>query len=333
MHAPRPPTEIGLLIYPGVQLAAVHGLTDLFGIADRLSGHGRPSPMLRVTHWQAADGDAAIDCVFDSVPAGPPPRPGYLIVPLTLVDLPAPEVRDGISAWLRLLRADGATIGAVCSGVFLLAEAGLLSGRSACTHWSCAEELAARFPDIEVDTSRRLVDHGDVIMTAGFMAWVDLGLRLVDRLLGPHAATATARFLSVEPEERSYLHGFAPRFSHADEAVLRVQRWIHDRDARDASLAHMAAEARLEKRTFLRRFAKATGLTPTEYCRQVRVARARELLEHSNRTIKEIAWSVGYADAGAFARVFAKAAGESPGSYRKRRTADAGEDRLPVSAD
>lgn len=321
MHAPRPSHEIGLLIYPGVQLAAVHGLTDLFAIANRLAEHGRAAPMLRVTHWRP-DESGAIECVFDSDPASPS-RPAYLIVPLTLVDLPAPEVLDGISAWLRLLRADGATIGAVCSGVFLLAEAGLLSGRTACTHWSCAEELAARFPDIEVDTSRRIVDHGDVLMTAGFMAWVDLGLRLVDRLLGPDAMAATARFLSVEPDARSYLQGFAPRLDHSDEAVLRVQRWIHDCDARDADLARMAAEARLEKRTFLRRFAKATGMTPIEYCRQVRVARARELLEHSNQTIKEIAWAVGYADAGAFSRVFAKVAGMSPGSYRRRPTPNA----------
>jgi transcriptional regulator GlxA family with amidase domain len=285
--------------------------------------------MLRVTHWRPDATGRAVDCVFDSMPDGPPPRPRFLIVPLTLMDLPEAAIRAGIADWLRLMRADGATLASVCSGVFLLAETGLLSGRSACTHWSCAEELAARFPDIEVDTSRRLVDHGDVIMTAGFMAWVDLGLRLVDRLLGADAMTATARFLSVEPEERSYLHGFGPRFGHGDEAVLRVQRWIHDRDARDASLAHMAAEARLEKRTFLRRFAKATGLTPADYCRQVRVARARELLEHSNRTVKEIAWAVGYADAGAFARVFAKVAGESPGSYRRRRT---GEERLPIAA-
>jgi transcriptional regulator GlxA family with amidase domain len=322
MSAPRPRSEIGLLIYPGAQLAAVHGLTDLFAIAERFADGPATAP-LRVTHWRAGPETTAVTCVYDSSPDRPPPRPDILVVPLTLVELPEPAVRASIAAWLLERRAEGAALGSVCSGVFLLAETGLLAGRAACTHWSCAEELAARFPDIEVDVRRRLIDHGDIVMASGFMAWVDLGLRLVERLLGPAAAAETGRYLSVEPEsvERSYLHGFTPRLSHGDAAVLRAQYWVHAQDARAASVAAMAEQARLERRTFLRRFAKATGMTPTAYCRQVRIARARELLEFSNRTVKEIAWEVGYEDASAFARVFQRVTGVSPGGYRKRFSA------------
>ena len=99
--------------------------------------------------------------------------------------------------------------------------------------------------------------------------------------------------------------------------MLKAQEWVHIRDGRDVSLASMAAAAGLERRTFLRRFANATGMTPIEYCRAVRIARARELLECGNTPQKEIAQSLGYKDVAAFARVFRKATGLAPGAYRK----------------
>jgi transcriptional regulator GlxA family with amidase domain len=100
--------------------------------------------------------------------------------------------------------------------------------------------------------------------------------------------------------------------------VLKAQEWVHIRDGRDASLASMAAAAGLERRTFLRRFAKATGMTPIENCRAVRIARARELLESGNTPQKEIAQSLGYKDVASFARVFRKVTGLAPAAYRKR---------------
>jgi transcriptional regulator GlxA family with amidase domain len=234
--------------------------------------------------------------------------------------MPAPDATASLAQWLRAQHARGATIGSICSGVYILAQTGLLAGRSASTHWSCAETLAARFPDVRVESEMRIVDYGDVITAGGFMAWVDLGLRLVTRHLGPTIGSETARFLTVEAEtpEPNYLNGFAPKLTHGDAAILRAQHWLHGLDGRHVSLTSMAAKAQLEKRTFLRRFANATGMTPLEYCRRVRIARARELLEFSNKTLKVIAWEIGYADTGAFARAFQKAMGLSPGNYRRR---------------
>src|SRR6266478_1655230 len=152
------------------------------------------------------------------------------------------------------------------------------------------------------------------------MAWVDIGLLLVDRILGSTVRAQTARFILSEPaaSEARYFAGFAPRQAHGDTAVLKAQEWAHIRDGRDVSLASMAAAAGLERRTFLRRFANATGMTPIEYCRAVRIARARELLASGNTSQKEIAKSLGYGDVAAFARAFRKNAGLSPGAYRKR---------------
>jgi transcriptional regulator GlxA family with amidase domain len=318
-----PPTnEIGIVVYPGVQAAPVHGLTDLFGIAASiaLDQQRHDQVPLRVTHWQPAHSrDAKLSCVYDSDPRGSP-QPRILIIPPTMVDLPNPSVPAGVASWLRSHHAGGAKLVSVCSGAFILAETGLVAGRSVSTHRICAEALAKRFPEIHVDTRQRIIDHGDVITAGGFMAWVDIGLLLVNRILGSAVRTETARFILSEPaaSEARYFAGFAPRQAHGDTAVLKAQEWAHIRDGRDISLASMAAAAGLERRTFLRRFANATGMTPIEYCRAIRIARARELLEFGNTPQKEIAQSLRYKDVASFARVFRKATGLAPGAYRKR---------------
>ena len=315
-------SEIGIVLYPGVQAASVYGFTDLFAIAGKMALNGNPDPRppLRVTHWQAAHGtDAVLSCVYDSDPRGSP-KPQMLIIPPTMVNLPNPDVPPGLVSWLRRQHACGAKLVSVCSGAFILAETGLAAGRSISTHRICAKALAERFPEITVDTNERIIDHGDIITAGGFMAWVDIGLLLVEKILGGAIRAETARFIVSDPgaSEARYFPGFAPKQAHGDTAVLKAQEWVHIRDGRDVSLASMAATSGLERRTFLRRFANATGMTPIEYCRAVRMARARELLESGNTPQKEIARSLGYEDVASFARVFRKATGLAPGAYRKK---------------
>jgi transcriptional regulator GlxA family with amidase domain len=152
------------------------------------------------------------------------------------------------------------------------------------------------------------------------MAWSELGLRLVDRLLGPSIATGTARFLVVEHSDSASECGsnFAPILNHGDGAILKVQHWLQSTGATDVSLTTMAERAGLEERTFLRRFRAATGLKPTEYCQHLRVGKAREMLEFTNGTIDHIAWTVGYQDPGAFRSTFKKITGLAPSDYRTR---------------
>lgn len=151
--------EIGIVLYPGVQAACVHGLTDLFGIAAGIASDQRRDSRaaLRVTHWQPAHSrDARLSCVYERDPRGTP-QPRILIIPPTMVDLPNPSVPAGVASWPRSHYASGAKL--VCSGAFILAETGLVAGRSVSTH-RCAEALAKRFPEIYVDT-QRIIDDGD----------------------------------------------------------------------------------------------------------------------------------------------------------------------------
>jgi transcriptional regulator GlxA family with amidase domain len=295
----------------------------LFGVASVIALDQRRSRQhpLRVTHWKPIyRRDAHLSCTYDSAPHGDGPNPRTLIIPPTMVNLPDPDVPAGVVSWVRNRHAAGATLVSLCSGAFILAATGLVDGLVVATHQMCAKALAKRFPQIVVDTDRRIFDHGDIITAGGFLSWVDLGLFLVGRTFGPVIRAETARFVLSDPAagEARYFTGFAPPQTHGDSAVLKAQEWAHMRDGRGVSLAAMSTAAGLKRRTLLRRFASATGMSPIEYCRAVRIARARELLEGGDASQKQIAQSLGYQDVAPFARVFRKAVGSTPGAYRKR---------------
>ena len=204
MSTVRRSVEIGILLYPGAQLAAVHGLTDLFAVATRLAvDHaGAALPALRVRHWLERD-DGTVVCGHDTHPSEEN-RPVALIVPPSLGDLLDRAAAVRLAQWLKAQHGSGAALCSVCAGAFLLAETGLLSGRTATTHWSLAGTLAHRFPDIRVDADKLILDDGDIITAGGVMAWTDLGLKLVDRLLGPSIMLATENaFASVIKRNRT----------------------------------------------------------------------------------------------------------------------------------
>ena len=219
--------EIGLLLYPEVQQAAIHGLGDLILIADRLRAEDQTAgPALRLSHWQA-DAAGAVQRGFDSHP-GHPGRPAALILPPSLAAPITPEAAAPIARWLRARHGEGAVLCSVCAGAFVLAETGLLDGRPATTHWNYHDRFASRFPAIRVDTARLLIDDGDLMTAGGVMSWTDLGLALIARLLGPALMVRTARFLLIDPpgrEQRAYSL-FVPRLDHGDAAILKVQHWL-----------------------------------------------------------------------------------------------------------
>lgn len=180
--------------------------------------------------------------------------------------------------------------------------------------------MAAYFSEVMLDVDPMLIDGGAIFSAGGAMAWTDLGLRLVDRYLGAAVMLDVARTLLIDPPGRQqrYYSSFSPRMTQGDVAMLAVQQWLHGTHAKQVASAELAQRAGLEERTFLRRLQKATGMTATEYCQRVRVARAREMLQTSNVPLERIAWEVGYIDPGSFRKVFSRIVGLSPGEYRRR---------------
>lgn len=316
------PPEIGLILYPGVQMAAVLGLTDLLSLAEdfaRRKREDRTAVLLRVSHWRMAGADPQPERVFDSGSAAGG-RPTVLILPPTLGEPLKAEEASKYAQWLQQQHAAGVVLGSVCAGAFVLGGSGVLDGRSVTTHWSFDELFRSRFPTARLDTDRLIIDDGDIITAGGAMAWVDLGLKLVDRYLGPTIMLETAKALVVDPpgREQSYYSAFSPRLSHGDSAVLKVQHWLQATGAKETDLARLSAEAGLEGRTLIRRFQRATGFTTSEYVQRLRTGRARELLQFGDLSIDAVAWEVGYSDVSAFRKVFSRIVGLTPGEYRRR---------------
>ncbi|KIN73531.1 GlxA family transcriptional regulator [Sulfitobacter guttiformis] len=319
--------EIGLLIYPNCQLAAIYGLTDLFRIAGdwpQQKNCTERRPCIRVSHWgsppDVRQGAAnRLVCLWDSY-AEQPHDLSYIIAPPSIV-MPEDMLQMPAEAeWLTDRHAEGSKICSVCAGAFVLAESGLIDGRRVTTHWAFADLLSRRFPKIDAAAQDMVLDDGDILTAGGILAWTDLGLTLVDRLMGPSAMLATAKFLLIDPPGRQQLpyHTFNPRFDHGDEAIVRVQHHVHAHAADQQSVRDLATVAKLGERTFLRKFTKCTGLRPTQYVQQVRVAKAREMLETTQRPVDQISWQVGYRDPAAFRKVFLRLTGMVPQSYRQR---------------
>jgi transcriptional regulator GlxA family with amidase domain len=310
------PIEIGLMLYPGCQMASVHGLGDMFAVANIYAGDHASAARIRCSHW--ASGPEGWQRSHDSHPG--PGRPEVLVVPGRLTPPMQADEAVPFASWLRQCHGQGMVLASICVGAFLLGHGGLLAGRRATTHWHYAEAFRQTFPEACLMPDAILVDDGDILTAAGMMAWTDLGLRLIHRFLGPTVMAETARFLLVDPAGREQRHysNFGPRLSHGDAAILRVQHWLQARGGRHVTVPAMASEAGLEPRTFLRRFQRATGQRPTEYVQHLRIGVARERLEFSRDPVDRIAWDAGYDDPAAFRRIFQRITGLTAGAYRQK---------------
>jgi transcriptional regulator GlxA family with amidase domain len=321
-HPPMPGIEVGLVCDAGTSLAGIYGLTDLFTYAGEMAAKRQRSgdaPQVRIVHWRLNDGETDVTSFGDSHP-GQPHAPKVLIIPGNLRATQQSLATSPLIPWLRRRHADGVAIAAVCGGVFLLAETGLLAGRQATTHWALSDQFTARFPDVLMESDHMVIDYGDVVTAGGVLAWADLGLRLTERFLGPSIMLETARYMLMDPpgREQRYYSDFNPRTKHGDVVILKVQHWLWTQREGSVSVADIANFACLEPRTLLRRFVKATGMKPSEYQQRLRINRAKEMLEFSQKSIDDIASSIGYGDAARFRRVFHKIMGLTPSDYRRR---------------
>ncbi|MBI5255014.1 MAG: transcriptional regulator FtrA [Burkholderiales bacterium] len=198
---------------------------------------------------------------------------------------------------LRLAHARGARVCSICSGVFVLAHAGLLSGRRATTHWRYVQKLAARFPDIDVDAAALYIDEGQVITSAGSAAGLDMLLHLVRRDHGSRVANQVAQRLVLSPHREGGQAQFVPRPMPTadDSAVARLMDWLRANPRLDHTLASMAAQVHLSVRTLQRQFKQATGLSPLDWLIGERLGLARELLEsHPGLDIEAVAELAGF---------------------------------------
>jgi transcriptional regulator GlxA family with amidase domain len=310
--------RVVIVAYPDIQALDVTGPTEVFSLADRardeaayaielVANHGvtTSSGLQLVPHSSLSDCRGPIDTLV--VPGGVGTRRAC-----------ADQV---LIEWIRQAAARSRRVTSVCTGAFLLAEAGLLQGRKATTHWGACAALARTHPLITVDPDPIFVRDGNVYTSAGVTAGIDLALALVEEDLGPQAALTVARdlvlFIRRPGGQAQFSAGLAGQA--ATRAGMReLQSWMADNLTDDLSVPALAERAFMSPRNFARVFAAQVGVTPASYVEQLRVERARNLLETTSMQLEEITGRCGFGTVETMRRAFSRQLRVSPSAYRDR---------------
>jgi AraC family transcriptional activator FtrA len=220
---------------------------------------------------------------------------------------------------LRVAHRRGTRLLSFCSGVFVLAAAGLLDERAATTHWRYVDALAARYPRIRLQPDVLYVDEGEVMTSAGSAAAIDLSLHLIRRDYGPRIANQVARRAVVPTHRDGGQAQFIPApLPEQGEALGKLLEWMRRHLDQPLTIGDLAGRARMSERTLLRRFEAATGHSPKQWLVHERLARARELLEGSDLAVEQVADRCGFGSADTLRHHFRRALKLSPARYRER---------------
>jgi transcriptional regulator GlxA family with amidase domain len=220
--------------------------------------------------------------------------------------------------WLKKWHARGAYIAGVCSGVAFLAEAGLLDGKQATTHWGVADIMRQRYPRVDWKPENFVTEDGKVFCSGGVYAAIDLSLYLVEKFCGHEVALEVAKSLLLSmPRSRQSGYAVVPLSRHhADEKIRDAEEYLQKNFERGVSIEELADRAGMGVRNFIRRFKAATGHVPGAYLQTLRVAAAKEMLEAGVLSIQEICSKVGYEDVAFFRELFKRHTGMTPAEYR-----------------
>jgi len=220
---------------------------------------------------------------------------------------------------LRTWHEQGKPIMAAATGAYFLAEAGLLDDRISTTHWHKQADFAKRYPKVDVRPERFITATGELYCSAGMNAAMESMVYLISRLSCPQVGEAVEHAFLVD-----FRSGYSGEFTsmghqtyHQDDAILSIQQWLEIHFMDSITIEELAGKANMSARTFKRRFKDATGETPLGYIQQLRVEQGKEYLKHSDKSVEEISWSVGYQDAGHFNRLFKRTYGKNASSWRQ----------------
>ena len=244
-----------------------------------------------------------------------------IIIPAVHGDLKE-SIRNNreIINWVRDQYIDGAKVAAFCIGAFLLAETGILNGKSCSTHWAHARELQEMFPEINVKAENIVTESEGLYSSGGAYAFTNLVIYLIEKFGGRELAIMASKafMIDIDKYSQSPFIIFNGQKDHKDEMVLKVQDYIETNFDKKFTVGEVASNHATIRRTLERRFKIATGNSVIEYIQRVRTEAAKKLLETGNKAVNEVMFEVGYTDSKAFREVFKKYVGLSPIDYRKR---------------
>ena len=318
--------HVGILALENCMQSSVTGPFDLLSVASLEWQRRFPGEKKDLFHPMIITDDGSKVTCFNGITLSPQMGKeecgalDILFIPVVYGRLDPILSNRSLIDWLREQHKKGTCICAVCAGVFLAAETGLLDNRQATTHWHLAADFQKRYPKVILKPEKMIVDAGDFITAGGVTAYMDLALYITGRFGSLELASGLSKALLIDPARRlqTPYTAFDFNLSHGDENILKVQHWMETHYTDTVFVLDLAKTAGLEPRTFARRFKRATGDTPLEYLQHLRIGKARTLLETTPDPVDAITWATGYEDISSFRRLFKKSTGLSPTAYRKK---------------
>ena len=225
--------------------------------------------------------------------------------------------------WIKAMHKQGAALYAACGGSLVLAEAGLLAGEAATTHWSYAPLFKQQYPEVTLHADRLIVQSGDghsMVCSGGASSWQDLALLLVAKFAGTAEAIRLSKLFLYQWHRDGQLPYacMIQNVNHGDATIESAQQWIAQNYDKADVVGGLVRQCGLPKRSFDRRFRTATGYSPLAYIQALRIEEAKQLLETTSIAVEAIGREVGYEDASSFRRLFRRLAGIGPAEYRRK---------------
>jgi transcriptional regulator GlxA family with amidase domain len=230
-----------------------------------------------------------------------------------------------LMAWIAKQYNHGAEVASICTGAFLLAASGLLEGKSCSTHWSAVHDFRIMFPNVNLQPDRLITDENGIYTNGGAYSFLNLIIYLVEKYYDRPTAILCSKIFQIEMDRNSQstFTIFTGQKLHEDTVVKKAQTFIENHVDEKITIEELSSRFSVGRRTFDRRFIKATGNTPIEYSQRVKVESAKKAFENSRKTIHEVMYDVGYTDVKAFREVFRKITGMSPLQYKERYNKEA----------
>lgn len=262
-----------------------------------------------------------VDAVLDNAR-----KPDLIIIPAISGNLEeAVRLNKAFIPWIVQHYKTGSEVASLCLGAFILAESGLLNGKSCSTHWLFANEFRNMFPNVELLDDKIVTEQNGLYTSGGATSYWNLLLYLVEKYTGREMAILTAKLfvLDMERNSQSPFTIFKGQKGHNDPEIVKVQEFIEMNYQDKITVDELCEKFGIARRTFERRFKKATNNTVLEYWQRVKVEAAKRQLELSRKTVGEVMYDVGYSDTKAFRDIFKKVTSMSPVDYRSKYNKEA----------
>ncbi|MFI5139427.1 MAG: GlxA family transcriptional regulator [Sphingobacteriales bacterium] len=316
--------EIALIVHEDATLSTVTGAMDMLIHTNNLFRQlNKPQPFNIVLACEKAINDPLF-------------VPATLVNYRTIAEVGAPDLiivpafygdRDMMLKkhqetieWINRMYQNGAEVASLCSGIYFLAEAGLLPGRSCTAHWSDMDDIVRRYPEVNFLSDMVITDQEGIYTSGGAFSSLNLILYLIDKFCGREVGIWASKMFSLDMDRvrQSHFAVFKGQRQHKDDEILKAQTYIEQNHHLQISIDAIAEHTNMSKRNLIRRFKKATHNTPFEYLQRVKIEAAKKALEKGAQNINLLMYDAGYNDIKTFREVFKKITGLTPQDYRRK---------------